>query len=624
VNVLNLPLSAQEGYLFSRIDGVLTVDELSETLGFPQEALIDALRKLQELGAIEIVAAVAVEEPAAGQGSSKRGQKRIDPDLKMRVMSMKLALERYNYYQVLGVSPTAERSNIRAAYFALSKEFHPDVYYGQDLGKYRSMIEEIFARVTEAYETLSRTKKRAKYDAYIADQIRAWAVEKSLSGDAVADTQGAEPSAAKGPEGPEAPANGPPYADEEQPALIPFAFSAEPRTAPHPSEGAVLATTEPEEREPASSLGSIPPGSPVAHPSVAADEPLPLAADVAPPIQGQRSSVPSQPVVAPSASPVPIAPATPSTPVDSARSSFSPVSTPPNRASVAPSARGVVERSSAVPQRSGPSPAVKVASRPLSAAPASSVPAGAAVSPGAPRPESPKLGQESATHRRLRRQRGRDALQALMGKGAAPRRPSASPPVELKEKSGPLGIVVEPPPESHRVEEGLAYRYAAAALEALHLNDLSTAVNSFQLASSLAPDNEIYSAALEKVRTEAQDELSKTYERQARYEEEAGKYLQAADSLDKALRFKRDDPTLLNRAALNLLRGDGNLNRALEYARLAVGFKPKSAEYRLTLAELHLKLGERRDAERELAAAQKLEPDNRRVARLIDVAKRHR
>ena len=158
VNVLNLPLSAQEGYLFSRIDGILTVDELSETLGFPQEALVDALRRLQELGAIEIVASAAAEAPAATEAARKCAQRQIDPDFKMRIMSMKLALERYNYYQVLGVSPTAERSTIRSAYFTLSKEFHPDVYYGQDLGRFRAMIEEMLDSLADKVENNTEMK----------------------------------------------------------------------------------------------------------------------------------------------------------------------------------------------------------------------------------------------------------------------------------------------------------------------------------------------------------------------------------------------------------------------------------------------------------------------------------
>ncbi|MGJ8650781.1 MAG: J domain-containing protein [Opitutaceae bacterium] len=63
-----------------------------------------------------------------------------------------------DYYETLGVLPSAEIIVIKAAYRALSKRYHPDTYAG------RANIAEKMADINEAYETLSNTAKKLEYD----------------------------------------------------------------------------------------------------------------------------------------------------------------------------------------------------------------------------------------------------------------------------------------------------------------------------------------------------------------------------------------------------------------------------------------------------------------------------
>ncbi len=65
-----------------------------------------------------------------------------------------------DYYDILGVSRKASEKEIRQAFRRLARQYHPDVNSGN------KESEEKFKRVNEAYEVLSDTEKRPKYDRY--------------------------------------------------------------------------------------------------------------------------------------------------------------------------------------------------------------------------------------------------------------------------------------------------------------------------------------------------------------------------------------------------------------------------------------------------------------------------
>ncbi|HUJ77216.1 MAG TPA: DnaJ domain-containing protein, partial [bacterium] len=87
-----------------------------------------------------------------------------------------------NYYATLGVLPTASLDEIRASYRQLAKRHHPDVRGGSAHS---------FARIREAYETLSEAASRAEFD-------KAWLRRRQPgAGQAGTSAAGAQPAQPK-------------------------------------------------------------------------------------------------------------------------------------------------------------------------------------------------------------------------------------------------------------------------------------------------------------------------------------------------------------------------------------------------------------------------------------------
>ena len=68
------------------------------------------------------------------------------------------------HYELLGVAEDFDRTALKNAYHNLSRRFHPDRYYRQDLGGLEKMLEDVFAGVNQAYRTLGDERARAQYD----------------------------------------------------------------------------------------------------------------------------------------------------------------------------------------------------------------------------------------------------------------------------------------------------------------------------------------------------------------------------------------------------------------------------------------------------------------------------
>jgi DnaJ-domain-containing protein 1 len=212
-------LSPEDYFVLTRVDGHTSLGQIVTISGLAEEQAVASLMKLRQSGALyfqgETPAAAkpapatersepptpqAVPEPLARDGTSGRvktpvidptppptrrtgpipsiaidsGPIAIDPgalaevcdlndEQKRAILYKHGAVQKGTLFDVLDVGPEADKRTIKRAYFKVSKDFHPDRYFGKNLGSYRARLDAIFAAVSQAYQVLEDDGKRAEY-----------------------------------------------------------------------------------------------------------------------------------------------------------------------------------------------------------------------------------------------------------------------------------------------------------------------------------------------------------------------------------------------------------------------------------------------------------------------------
>lgn len=168
-------LTPSEGFLLSRIDGVLTARAVLDLMPMEPAAargsllglLLAGLVRFGHLAAPEARAtAPAVPLTAADQAKDEALRLRREAILSTyaRVVGQP------NHFEVLGVGREATEAEVKAAYFRLAKLFHPDTL--GELQDLREKVEAIFSRLGNAFSVLGQPKSRETYEALLPKSWR--------------------------------------------------------------------------------------------------------------------------------------------------------------------------------------------------------------------------------------------------------------------------------------------------------------------------------------------------------------------------------------------------------------------------------------------------------------------
>lgn len=150
-----LSLTPTDGFILSRVDGVMTAQEILAMAPVGPEEAQRSLFGLLYTGMVEFLPKVSAPTPAASRAVRKR------------VLEAYGRLATGTHYEALGVERTANANEILAAYFRVAKFFHPDSHHEPGLADLKDKLEALFARVTEAHRVLANPQARAAYEQYL-------------------------------------------------------------------------------------------------------------------------------------------------------------------------------------------------------------------------------------------------------------------------------------------------------------------------------------------------------------------------------------------------------------------------------------------------------------------------
>jgi curved DNA-binding protein CbpA len=162
IDVRRLGLNSNETVVFALVGRAAQISEVLARCGLEEPMAIVALLSLRAKGAI--VPARVRQGVASSFDAALLEQIDIDDKRKREIVDFeaKLASDQ-NFFQVLGVPNLASPDEARRSFYELSRRFHPDRFFGKNLGSFRSRVERIFRRLSEAHEALGDVDRRAAY-----------------------------------------------------------------------------------------------------------------------------------------------------------------------------------------------------------------------------------------------------------------------------------------------------------------------------------------------------------------------------------------------------------------------------------------------------------------------------
>lgn len=185
-----------EAFVLSRVSGATSVKDLLLLSGLTEDETLRAIYALAICGAVKRGAWATPQFNARSRPITM-----VEGGANAETLEDFFArLERASdHYEMLGVARQASADELKNAYHALARRYHPDRFHRAD-AQLRNRIDSAFARVARAYEVLGDQSSRASYDArfVVPDSTSEVAGERSSQQTSKAAEERAESSFRKG------------------------------------------------------------------------------------------------------------------------------------------------------------------------------------------------------------------------------------------------------------------------------------------------------------------------------------------------------------------------------------------------------------------------------------------
>lgn len=154
------------------LDGSLTVQS------YVKRGPLDPLQSARLLWALASFGAVDLTPEVRDVGAAPR---RLVHELREHLRARVIRLERSTFYDVLEITPLAERDDIELAYRYVGRRYAPEVLAQHDLGEVAATIKPMWELVEKARAMLLDHAQRGRYHDWLRQNLRqlrtAWAVD---------------------------------------------------------------------------------------------------------------------------------------------------------------------------------------------------------------------------------------------------------------------------------------------------------------------------------------------------------------------------------------------------------------------------------------------------------------
>jgi len=163
LDAARLQLSAEEGAVLQLVGRVERIDQVLARSKLGEPRTIAVLLSLRAKGAIVPARVVPRGAPAPVLDAALAEEVDLEPERKKEIIELERSLDGLDHFAVLGLKPGASAAEAKQAYYNASRRFHPDRYFGKNLGSFRARMERIFRRLTDAHNVLVQQDKREAY-----------------------------------------------------------------------------------------------------------------------------------------------------------------------------------------------------------------------------------------------------------------------------------------------------------------------------------------------------------------------------------------------------------------------------------------------------------------------------